>query len=384
MDHSKDNSKKSPSLRQVQRDALGGLGETSGEAYKILVIQQKMIGDVLTSSILFEVLRHKYPKAQLDYLINSHTYPVVEHSPYINNFVFYTKQVEQNKLAFIRLVKSIRRVNYDVIIDVYSKWSSNIISLFSGAKTKISYHKSYTSFIYQHTVKRQIKSDKASLAIVNRMQLLEPLGIKPSDFPKPKIYLSENEKTKAKQFLKSKGVNLDKPLFMISVLGSMQIKTYPFEFMAKIINQIVDSTNGQVLFNYIPNQKKDVENIYKLCKPETQKHIFKDIYGKSLSEFLAITHFSNALIGNEGGATNMAKALDIPTFTIFSPWIDKDTWNQFDNGFSNVSVHLKDYHPEFYEDIEEYKELKRESLVLYQKFKPEFFLDKLKIYLEQF
>ncbi len=45
---------------------------------KILVIQQKMIGDVLTSSILFEALRLKYPNAQLDYLINEHTFPVVQ------------------------------------------------------------------------------------------------------------------------------------------------------------------------------------------------------------------------------------------------------------------------------------------------------------------
>ena len=48
---------------------------------KILVIQQKMIGDVLTSSILFEVLRAKYPNAQLDYLVNSHTLPVIENNP---------------------------------------------------------------------------------------------------------------------------------------------------------------------------------------------------------------------------------------------------------------------------------------------------------------
>ena len=378
------NKKKSPSLRQDHRDSIEVNGKASVETYKILVVQQKMIGDVLTSSILLEVLRVEYPNAQLDYLINSHTYPVVENSTYVNNFIFYTKEVEQNKSAFIKLAKSIRRTNYDVIIDVYSKLSSNIICLFSGAKTKISYHKSYTSFIYHHTVRRQTNSKKASLAIVNRMQLLEPLGIKPNDFPKPKIHLTKEEKIKTKQFLKSNGINLDKPIFMISVLGSMQIKTYPFEFMAKVIDQIVTNTNGQILFNYIPNQIKEVEAIYKLCKPETHKQLYIEVYGKSLREFLAITHYCTALIGNEGGATNMAKALDIPTFTIFSPWINKETWNQFDNDVSNVSVHLEDYHPEFYKNIQEHKELKNNSLKLYQKFEPELFQKKLKTYLEQF
>ena len=64
---------------------------------KILVIQQKMIGDVLTTSILFELLRKKYPDAQLDYLINSHTYPVVENNPFIDSFVFFTKEEETSK-----------------------------------------------------------------------------------------------------------------------------------------------------------------------------------------------------------------------------------------------------------------------------------------------
>jgi len=40
---------------------------------KILVIQQKMIGDVLTSSILFEALRTQYKEATLHYLINENT-----------------------------------------------------------------------------------------------------------------------------------------------------------------------------------------------------------------------------------------------------------------------------------------------------------------------
>jgi heptosyltransferase-2 len=51
------------------------------------------------------------------------------------------------------------------------------------------------------------------------------------------------------------------------------------------------------------------------------------------------------LIGNEGGAINMAKALDIPTFTIFSPFILKNDWNMFENETTNISVHVSDYYP---------------------------------------
>ena len=74
---------------------------------KVLVIQQKMIGDVLTSSILFDALRKRYPEAHLDYLINSHTLPVVQNNPNIDNFVLFTKEIENSKRKLLKFSKSL-------------------------------------------------------------------------------------------------------------------------------------------------------------------------------------------------------------------------------------------------------------------------------------
>ncbi|MCB0447661.1 MAG: lipopolysaccharide heptosyltransferase family protein, partial [Gelidibacter sp.] len=98
---------------------------------------------------------------------------------------------------------------------------------------------------------------------------------------------------------------------------------------------------------------------------------------KSLRDFLAVTHYCTALIGNEGGAINMAKALAIPTFTIFSPWIKKEAWNMFDDGKNHVSVHLKDYDNQPYSNVNHPKKLKSKALDLYLKFKPSFFEEDL-------
>jgi heptosyltransferase-2 len=349
---------------------------------KILVIQQKMIGDVLTSSILFKLLRKKYPDAQLDYLINSNTYQVVEGNPFINNFIFFTKEAQTNKKALFNLGKQIKKTQYDVLIDVYSKLSSNLITILSGAKTKISYYKPYSTWVYDHNIKRITKTDSnAGLAIVNRLQLLEPLGI--SEKPiRPEIYLSEKEITNSKNILQSNGVDLRKPLYMISVLGSGKNKTYPFNYMSEVIDSVAKTTNGQILFNYIPNQLKDAESILNSCDKKTQKMVLFNVFGKDLREFLAITSHCNALIGNEGGAINMAKALNIPTFAIYSPWIDKATWSIFEEDGKNQSAHLKDFKTELYKNRIE-KNMKSKALELYEEFKPELFINKLKLFLNK-
>lgn len=340
-----------------------------------------MIGDVLTSSILFEALREKYPESELHYLINSHTYPVVENHPYINEFIFFTPEIEKSKNKLLKLATSIRNKHYNVIIDVYSKLSSNIISLFSSARTKISYYKPYSAFLYNYNLKRQFETNKnCGLAIVNRMQLLEPLGIGFKEL-KPKIYLTNSEIQEAKSLLQSHNISLSKPLIMISVLGSGPNKTYPFNYMAEVIDRIVTETQGQILFNYIPNQITDAQAIFDVCKLETKKHIYFNVFGSSIRSFLALLSHCDAIIGNEGGAINMAKALEVKSFAIFAPWVDKQTWNIFEEAGVNDAVHLVDYKLEIYNSQAE-NDIRSDAQSYYQQLEPDLFSDKLNTFLK--
>ncbi len=322
-----------------------------------------MIGDVLTSSILFEVIRKKYPDAELHYLIYPHTSQVIKNNPFIDKIVHYNPEEDGKPQKFLNFLKLIRNEKYNAVIDVYSKIATGIISKASGAPVRISYHKWYTSHFYTKTIERLSKPHtKAGLAIENRMLLLKALDKTITEELKPKIYLTEEEKANAKKQLQDAGIAKEKPLLMIGVLGSSKEKTYPAAYMATLLDQIAEQTKAEFLFNYIPKQKKEVEEIYYLCAPNTQKRIHLDVFGKSLREFLALTAQCDALIGNEGGAINMAKALGVPTFAIFSPQIAKETWAIYEDG-RNRSVHLRDFKPDLFTN-------EKASPVLYQEFNP--------------
>lgn len=340
-----------------------------------------MIGDVLTTSILFEALRAEHPDAELHYVINSHTYAVVEHNPFIDKFLFVTPEIEDSRSEFLSFLKGIKKEKYDAVIDVYSKFSSNLMTKFSGAAIKISKYKWYTKYYYTHTFKEASDAKtNAGLAIENRLQMLEPLVENIPNPIRPQIHLTTEEINTSEQLLLNANIDLSKPLYMISVLGSGDNKTYPLPHMAKVIDFIVEKTNGQIVFNYIPKQLDEAKTVYNFCKSETRQHIFFDVFGKGLREFLAITHHCTAMIGNEGGAVNMAKALNIPTFTIFSPWIIKEAWNMFEDGKQNVSVHLKDFNPKIVETSTS-KELKDNYKSFYEMIKPSLFFDQLEGFL---
>jgi ADP-heptose:LPS heptosyltransferase len=347
---------------------------------KILVIQQKMIGDVLATSIVCNNLKLIFPESEIHYLIYPFTKPVVENNPNIDRLIFFEDQYRKSKKALLKFLVSIRRQKYDIVIDAYGKLESNLVVGISGAKTRIGFHKSYTNFVYTKTYKEfRVPQTEAGLAIDNRMQLLSGFDTDATFDNKPKIFLTDAEVTHGKKILTEHGIS--GKVYMIGVLGSGRNKTYPFAYMATLLDAIVVQTRATLLFNYMPKQRSEAEAIFTLCQPETQKHIKIDLVPGSIREFLAVTYHCDALIGNEGGAVNMAKAIGKPTFTIFSTWIKKEAWNSFEDGKDTVSVHLKDFRPELYGNRSA-KDMKDKAMELYDAFTPDLIIPKLNEYVK--
>ena len=348
---------------------------------KILVIQQKMIGDVLMSSIICDALKQHIPDCKVHYLINTHTHPVVAQHPNVDKFIFFSKKEEGNYWQLYRFLKQIKREQYNIVIDVYAKLSSKLITYFSKAKTRISYQKKNHSFFYTATFPRKkVAETPWSLAIENRIHLLELINIK-AQHTTPKIYLAASEITNAKQFLTAAGLSFTAPIFMISALGSNADKTYPSSYMAALLDYIVQTVpNVQLLFNYIPSQLTQATTIYDACTSKTKAHIFFKVYGKNLRKFLAITSHCTAIIGNEGGAINMGKALKVPSFCIFSPYISKQNWFWSATDAIDYAVHIADV-------IDFSKEDKAKSKAnpenYYKKLKPKYIIPELSKFLSK-
>lgn len=350
---------------------------------KILVIQQKMIGDVLTSSVLCQNLKEQLTNCEVHFLAHTHTIPVIENNPYIDRIVDFKQEYRKNKSSFFRFLKKIKNEKYDAIIDVYGKWESNIITIAGKAPITIAYYKSYTRFFYTNPIKRHKKDSYGlGLAIEHRLKLLLPI-IKNKDINelafKPTIYLSDKEIKTATAFLDEHNIDRSKPVYMIGALGSGPSKSYPLAYLAKVIDLICANSECTLLFNYIPSQLPEVTKLYQACSEQAKQQIRLGAYTKSLREFMAVLSQCTALIGNEGGAVNMAKALNIPTFSIFCPWVPKEDWNLFD-GQDNVGVHLKDYRQELYDNMKK-RNIKKDYKRYYQEFKPDFFAGRLQEFL---
>lgn len=351
---------------------------TAPSLKKILVIQQKMIGDVLASTVICSALKRAFPESEIHYMIHKNTVAVVQNNPDVDKII----EVDPSKTgikSLIDLGHRLRAERYDAIIDAYGKWESLIPAVISGAKIRIGQKKWYTSLFYSKTI---VPTQNISgSAIYHRLELAEALTGKFDDITFPQIHLSGTEISAAKSLISS-AADVNKPIVMISVLGSGKNKSLPSKQMAKVLDMISECGDLQMIFNFMPTQKDEAMAIYNAALPETRTKILFDLYTKSLREFLAVLSLSDALIGNEGGAVNMAKALNIPTFTIFSPWINKSSWNMLEDDARHAAVHLNDFHPEIYEGKHS-KEFKSEAENLYKKLDPEIFRTKLQSFVKR-
>jgi heptosyltransferase-2 len=350
---------------------------------KILVIQQKMIGDVLISSILCTNLRKAYPTAQIDYMVYESTIAVLQGNLSFDNLILFEKKHQNSKWEYFKLIKSIRNEHYDIVIDAYSKLESWLVVLFSGAKQRISYKKKGREFLYTDSVKRkETTNSNLGLIIEQRLSLLNPLNLTIDLETFPRIYINAEDEKFAKSIFKNNGIDESKKTIMISIIGSSLDKTYPLQYMSEIINFIASSGNVNLLFNYMPQQSKEASSIYNGCTTATKSKIFPKVIGKNIREFIAVMNSCDMIIGNDGGAINMAKALEKPSFIIFSPWIDKKGWATFEDGINHISLHLKEFKPELFEG-KVAKVIKREKDSFYQKFTPDLIYPALNTFLKE-
>lgn len=342
---------------------------------KVLVIQQKMIGDVLISSILCENIKKWNSSSKIDFIANRQTLPILQNNPNINKVVVFEDYYKKDKISLFKFLINQQNKKYDIIVDAYGKTESILTCFFTPAKIKIGFKKWYTKWFYTKSITRiktRTKND-LQLTITNRIELLKPIiGEKFDYIINPKIYIGKKEKKLSSEKFK----NIELPIVMISLIGSSKLKTYPLNEMSKLLNYITKNYQFKLILNYMKEQENETKSLFNLINSQTKNSIL-DITPNNLRDYICIVSQCNAIIGNEGGAINIAKALNLPSFSIFSPQIDPSGW--INPSSNEVGVHIMNYEKNF----KNFKLSNREIFRWYERLKFEYFKDELTSFLNQ-
>jgi heptosyltransferase-2 len=121
---------------------------------RILVIQTAFIGDVVLATAMLENLHAAYPSAKLDILVRGGAQELFIDHPYIHAVHVWDKKKNKYQHLF-QIIKIIRRIKYDVVINVQRYLATGIITVLSGATKTIGFDKNPLGFLFSETVKHK-------------------------------------------------------------------------------------------------------------------------------------------------------------------------------------------------------------------------------------
>ena len=122
---------------------------------KILVIQTAFIGDVILSTSLISSLKVSDPAFEIDVLVRKGNESLLSNNPNIHSI--HTWDKSKNKIINIyQVVKTIRKENYDLIINLQRFASSGIMTVLGGAKETRGFSKNPFSFFFTNNYAHQI------------------------------------------------------------------------------------------------------------------------------------------------------------------------------------------------------------------------------------
>jgi lipopolysaccharide heptosyltransferase II len=121
---------------------------------RILIIQTAFLGDVILATGLVEKVYQHYPDAEIDILIRKGYESLFEGHPGICRVHVFQKN-RQKYLNLLRLVRVIRGLRYDVVVNVQRFFSSGLITFLAGADISVGFNKNPLSFLFSNKINHQ-------------------------------------------------------------------------------------------------------------------------------------------------------------------------------------------------------------------------------------
>jgi heptosyltransferase-2 len=118
---------------------------------RILIIQTAFLGDVILATGLVEKVNQHYPDAETDILIRQGYESLFEGHPKICRIHVFDK----SRLKYVhlfRVIRKIRKLDYDMVVNVQRYLSTGLITIFSGAAVTIGFDKNPLSFFFSNKI----------------------------------------------------------------------------------------------------------------------------------------------------------------------------------------------------------------------------------------
>jgi heptosyltransferase III len=301
--------------------------QSSQNIKSILLIKFKNIGDVLLMTPAIHTLRIRYPAAKITAMVNDYTADLLNRNPDVDQIITLDRNRCKKGLLFskllyeLHLIRKIRALKPNLVIDFTSGDRAARYALLSGAPKKIGYHLnrgkfSWKNLVYTEKVERPCGSTHQ---VIKDLRLVGVTSSEIKDYP---LHLWHQDKDLdwARNFWQPNKIKVH-----IHPVARWLYKCWHDERMAELVDRLI--VNGaDVVLTCGPeeNEIKRAKSIVQKCK-SSPRSLFGDI---SLSQLAAISKTADLFVGVDTAPMHIAAATGTPIIALFGPTgIDWHPWS---------------------------------------------------------
>ena len=276
---------------------------------KILIVKPSSLGDVVHSLPFLNVLKERFPKAEVHWVIAKGLEELLTGHPMVNKIWVINKDMWK-KLSHIRdsihelrvFLKALKKENYDIVVDLQGLLRSGIITRSTGALFRIGFQEARegSRFFYTH----KVKGGRDIHAVDRYLKIAAFLGcnIKDVCFPFPLSFNSA---------LRTPHSELSEDYAVIAPGARWRTKRWPPEKFGELSSMLP-------LRTVVVGSKGDADIASEVIALSAGKAV--SLAGKTnLKELIEVIRGARFFVSNDSGPMHIAAALSIPVFAIFGP-----------------------------------------------------------------
>jgi ADP-heptose:LPS heptosyltransferase len=267
---------------------------------RILVIQTAFIGDVILATPVPLELKRLFPSAKIDMLVKKGNGILLRNNPAITDILEFDKQVGKGK-ELLRLLRQIRSINYDLVINLHRFGSSGILTIFSGAKRTIGFTKNPFSLFFSERYPHEIGNEKHE--VERNLSLVRKFGAVSKR--RPEIFPSKQDVEKTDKYKETS-------YYCMAPASVWFTKQLPETKWVELIRR--QAQQGKIYLLGAPDDRILCERIIAASKVEN----IENLAGKlTLMESAALIKHALRTYVNDSGPLHIASAMNAPVTAFF-------------------------------------------------------------------
>lgn len=304
---------------------------------KILIIRTDKMGDVILSTPVIKVLRDKYPKSYIAFMVRPYTKEIVRGNPYLDEVVIYDKYGKhKNFFSTLKFAWYLRKKKFDVAFILHPTNRVHLITFLAGIPERIGYDKKLGFLLTKKIKDLKILGERHELEY--NFDILKAAGIKEAS-DELFMPLSECDRITISSLLSKKGITEDDKIIAIHPSASCPSRIWPAERFKEVCSRLI-MKNSKIKVALISSGEH--EAICRQVAESLNENNYVIFSSLTLKELAALLEKSELLISNDSGPVHIAASVGVPVVVIFGrneAGLSPRRWHP--RGEKNIILHKK-------------------------------------------